>query len=245
MNTNSKTVDGGAAFAATRWTLVLKARVDDSPAAAKALAELCQLYWYPLYAYVRRRGYASHDAQDLAQEFFARLIEKQKLAGLSCEGGKFRSFLLTAMNHFLTDEWKRAEAQKRGAHRIVSLDAGEAETRYRIEPADALTPERVFARNWALTLLDVVYRRLKQEFENDSKGALFDALSFALTGERSAVPYAELCDRLGMTESALKVAVHRLRRRYREVLREEVAQTVAGPEEVEEELRDLLRAVSG
>lgn len=237
--------DNSSKFSPTRWTMVLSARAPDSTEAAAALAELCRVYWFPLYAYVRRKGHQPQDAQDLTQEFFARLIEKRKLAGLVREKGKFRSFLLTAMNNFLTDEWKRAEAQKRGAHQIISLDAAQAETRYRLEPADTLTPEKIFAKNWALTLLKVVYERLQKEFADDGKAAQFDALSFALTGDKSAVPYAELSAKLAMSESAVKVAVHRLRQRYREVLRDEVGQTVDSPEEIEAELRDLMRALAG
>jgi len=225
--------------------LVLSARAPDSPQAARALAELCELYWFPLYAYVRRRGYAPPDAQDLTQEFFARLLEKRKLAGLTREKGKFRSFLLTALNHFLLDEWKRGQAQKRGAQQTISLDTGSAETRYRLEPADTLTAEKVYEKQWALTLLNTVFCRLQQEYGAAGKGGLFKELEFALTGARSSVPYDELSARLKMSESAVKVAVHRLRRRYREVLREEVAQTVNGAEEVEAELRDLLRALAG
>ena len=236
---------GARQFVTTRWTMVLAAGHRSSPDSRKALATLCETYWFPLYAYVRRRGHAAHDAQDLTQEFFARLLEKEKLAGLTRDKGKFRSFLLTAMNHFLVDEWKRAAAQKRGANQIISLDAAAAETRYRLEPADPLTAEKVFEKQWALTLLDVVFQRLQKEYGAAGKGALFAELQFSLMGERSAVPYAELATRLEMSESAVKVAVHRLRQRYREVLRAEVAETVAGPEEVEEELRDLLKAVAG
>lgn len=234
-----------ARFEQTRWSIVVTAADGDSTKARKALTHLCETYWYPLYAFVRREGHSAHDAQDLTQEFFARLIEKRKLAGLVREKGKFRSFLLTAMNNFLTDEWKRAEAQKRGAHQIISLDAAQAETRYRLEPADTLTPEKIFAKNWALTLLKVVYERLQKEFSDDGKAAQFEALSFALTGDKSAVPYAELSAKLSMSESAVKVAVHRLRQRYREVLRDEVGQTVDSPEEIEAELRDLMRALAG
>ena len=243
--TRSTKTRGGAQFAPTRWTLVLAARVPNTPVATRALAELCELYWYPLYAYVRRRGYAPADAQDLTQGFFARLLEKQKLAGLTREKGKFRSFLLTALNNFLLDEWKKGQAQKRGAQQTISFDTTTAETRYGLEPADALTPERVFEKQWALTLLDTVFRRLQHEYVTAGKGRLFKELEFALTGARSSVPYDELSARLKLSESAVKVAVHRLRRRYREVLREEVAQTVNEPAEVEAELRDLLRAVAG
>src|SRR5712671_2248655 len=199
---NFETVAKGARqFVTTRWTMVLAAGHRSSPDSRKALAALCKTYWYPLYAYVRRRGQAAHDAQDLTQEFFARLLEKQKLAGLTRDKGKFRSFLLTAMNHFLVDEWKRAEAQKRGAHQVISLDAAAAETRYRLEPADSVTAEKMFEKQWALTLLDVVYKRLQQEYVASGKGGLFTDLNFSLTGERSAVPYAELAARLAMSES--------------------------------------------
>lgn len=245
METHSTTVAGGAAFTPTRWTLVLTARAADSPEARKALAELCQLYWRPLYFYVRRRGYTRPDAQDLTQGFFERLIEKQRLAGLTRDRGKFRSFLLTALNHFLTDEWKREQAHKRGAHQVLSLDAASAETLYQLVPASTLTPEKLFEKQWALTLLNTVFDRLKSEHEAAGKGMLFTELNFALTGDRSAMPYGELAGRLGMREGAVKVAVHRLRRRYREVLRSEVAQTVAGPEEVEEELLALFTALAG
>lgn len=236
---------GEARFAPTRWTLVLTVGSPEAPEAAKALAELCQLYWYPLYAYVRRRGSSPADAQDLTQEFFARLLEKRKLAGLTREKGKFRSFLLTALNHFLTDQWKQAKARKRGAGQVISLDAMAAESRYGLEPADTWTPEKLFARQWALTVLNVVFAALQTEYEAAGKGALFGELNFSLAGDRGGVPYAELAGRLGMSVGAVKVAVHRLRRRYREVLRAQVAQTVAGPEEVEEELRDLMRALAG
>lgn len=224
---------------------MLSAGRSDSTHARDALAKLCQTYWYPLYAYVRQRGSSPADAQDLTQEFFARLLEKKTLGAVTREKGRFRSFLLTALNHFLVDEWKKARAQKRGGGQIVSLDAREAETRFGHEPADSVTPEILFEQNWALALLDLVYRRLQREHEAEGKAALFDALRFSLTGERSSVPYAELAARLGMPENTVKVSVHRLRRRYRELLREEVAHTVTTPEEIEEELRCLFRALAG
>lgn len=245
MDTHNTMSKDGTGFATTRWTLVLSARAGDSPTAAKALAELCQLYWCPLYAYVRRRGYTPHDAQDLTQDFFTRLIEKHKLAGLTRERGKFRSFLLTALKHFLTDEWKRGRAKKRGAHQIVSLDELTAETRYRLAPADTMTPEKVFERQWALTLLNSVFERLKTEYEQAGKGALFAELNFALAGERDAVPYGEVASRLAISEGAVKVAVYRLRQRYREVLRAEVAETVEGQKDIDAELQDLLAALAG
>ena len=231
-------------FVTTHWSVVLAAGRDDTPRASDALAKLCQTYWYPLYAYVRQRGYAPHDAQDLTQEFFARLLAKNTLAAITREKGKFRSFLLTALNHFLVDEWKKARARKRGGGRVVSLDARDAETRFGREPIDALTPERLFEQNWALSLLDSVYGRLQREYERDDKGALFQELKFCLTGARSSVPYAGLAARLNMPENTVKTTVHRLRQRYRELLRAEVAHTVASPSEVEEELRALFRALS-
>lgn len=232
------------AFVTTHWSAVLTAGRRDTTRARAALAELCQAYWYPLYAYVRQRGHSPQDAQDLTQEFFARLLQKNALGKVTREGGRFRSFLLGAMNHFLVDEWRKARAGKRGGGRIVSLDARDAEARFSREPVDRVTPERLFEQNWALALLDRVYGRLRSEYEADGKGELFVALKFSLTGSRSAVPYAKLAAGLGLAEGTVKAAVHRLRRRYRELLREEVAHEVAGPGEVEEELRCLFRALA-
>ncbi len=231
-------------FVTTHWSIVLTAGSKDTGRAHDALAKLCQTYWYPLYAYVRQRGYPSHDAQDLTQEFFARLLEKNVLRAVTREKGKFRSFLLTALNRFLTDEWRKARAQKRGGGQVVSLDARDAETRFNHEPADKVTPEKLFEQNWALALLHLVYDRLQQEYRENGKEALFEALKFCLTGDRSAVPYAELAGRLKLSENTVKVSVHRLRQRYRELLREEVAHTVAGQSEVEEELNCLFRALA-
>jgi len=225
--------------------VVLTAGRTDTTRAREALARLCQTYWYPLYAYVRHRGHSPEDAQDLTQEFFARLLEKNTLGRVTRGRGKFRSFLLGTMNHFLVDEWKRASAQKRGGGQpVLSLDAHDAETRFGREPVDKVTPERLFEQNWALALLDTVYHRLRREYETSGRGHLFDTLKFSLTGDRSTMPYAELAKRLGLTENTVKVTVHRLRQRYRELLREEVAQTVASPGEVEEELRGLFRALA-
>ena len=232
-------------FVTTHWSVVLAAGHGDTARAGDALAELCETYWYPLYAYIRRRDYSPHDAEDLTQEFFARLLAKNTLGAISREKGKFRSFLLTALNHFLVDEWKKARAQKRGAGRIASLDAYEGETRFSREPAAALTPEKLFEQNWALALLDTVYGQLQREYEAAGKGALFQELKSCLTGARSSVPYADLAVRLRMAENTVKTSVHRLRLRYRELLRAEVAHTVASPAEVEEELRCLFRALAG
>ena len=163
--------------------------------ARDALATLCQVYWYPLYAYVRRRGYSPHDAQDLTQGFFARLLEKNTLRTITREKGKFRSFLLSALNHFMVDEWKKARARKRGGGGIISLDARDAETRLGREPVDALTPEKSFEQNWALALLETVYQRLQREYETEGKATLFNELKSCLVGVRSSVPYAELAGR--------------------------------------------------
>jgi len=212
--------------------------------AQAALSRLCQSYWYPLYAYVRRRGYIPQDAEDLTQEFFARLFRNETLSGFSREGGRFRSFLLKSMSHFLTDEWRRARVQKRGGGQIISLDVASAECRYGIEPVDTHTPETLYDRAWALVLLDTVFHRLRNEYARAGKVALFEEIKFCLTGQRNAIPYAELASRINQPENTLKTQVHRLRQRYRELLREEVAQLVASPTEVEEELRSLFRAMS-
>lgn len=230
-------------FATTHWSVVLTAGSTETTRAREALSRLCHTYWYPLYAYVRRRGSSPQDAEDLTQEFFARLLRKESLSHLTREGGRFRSFLLKSMNRFITDEWRRAHAQKRGAGKIISLDAASAESRYSIEPADRHTPETLYDRAWALVLLDAVFHRLREEYARGGKAALFDELKFCLTGQRSAIPYVELASRLNQPENTVKTQVHRLRQRYRELLREEVAQIVASPSEIEEELRSLCGAL--
>jgi RNA polymerase sigma-70 factor (ECF subfamily) len=224
---------------------VLTAGRSDTTRAQDALAKLCQTYWHPLYAYVRRRGYSPEDAQDLTQEFFARLLERNAMATVSPKKGRFRSFLLASMNHFLSDEWDKARAQKRGAGKIVSLDTQSAETWLSQQPSENLTPEKAFELRWAITLLEQVYRRLEQEHRKEGKAELFESLRATLAGPRNSAPYAELGARLGMNEGAVKVAVHRLRQRYRALLRETIAETVASAEEIDEELRDLLRIVAG
>jgi len=243
----SDSVPGPAArFAETHWSLVLTAaRGGDSTRAGDALAALCQTYWYPLYAFVRRQGHAPHDAQDLTQEFFARLLAKNWLADVNRERGKFRSFLLAAMKHFLANEWDKANAQKRGGGApLLSLDTESAEGRYSLEPADTTTADKLFERRWALTLLDRVLARLKEEHSTPTKRAHFDVLKGCLTGGRGDTPYAELAAKLGMSEGAVKVAAHRLRQRYRELLRAEIASTVGTAAEVDEELRYLFAALS-
>jgi len=234
-----------AVFVTTHWSVVLTAGLSDSTRAQAALANLCQAYWYPLYAYVRRRGYGPHDAQDLTQEFFARLLQQNWLAQADRERGRFRTFLLSALNHFLTNEWHKAQAQKRGGGvQTVPLQLDTAETRYGQEPADRLAPDQVYERRWAIALLDQVLDRLRAEHVVGHKTALFETLKPCLIGDRPAQPYATLAAQLGLSEGAVKVAVHRLRQRYRQLLREEIAHTVATSGEVEEEMRYLLAVLA-
>ena len=234
-----------ARFATTRWSTVLAARGAVSPESDQALARLCERYWYPLYAYVRRRGNNSADAQDLTQSFFARLLERKLLKQIAPEGGRFRSYLLTALKHFLTDEWEKGQAQKRGGgQRILSIDEQTAENRYKIEPVDTLDPERLFERRWAMTLLETTLARLEEEYRASGKAEWFSQLRDVLLEEANAPGYAEIASRLGASEGAVKVAVHRMRKSFRRLLREEIADTVAGPEEVDEEIRHLFAALS-
>ncbi|MFO1488586.1 MAG: RNA polymerase sigma factor [Verrucomicrobiota bacterium] len=235
-----------AVFATTHWSVVLSAGSHhDTTRARDALARLCQRYWYPLYAYVRRRGHSAHDAQDLTQAFFEQLLRRQSLAAADPERGKFRSFLLTAMNHFLASEWKKAVAQKRGGgSQTLSLDWAAAAERFDLEPATDVSPDRIFEKQWAVTLLAEVLDRLEREYRAEEKGGLFAAIKETLTGRRESQPYAELAEKLGMNESALKVAVHRLRRRYRELIRAEIANTLEETEDVDTELQHLFRVLT-
>lgn len=233
-----------AVFATTHWSVVLTAGKTDTTRAQDALAKLCRIYWRPLYAYVRRRGYSAHDAEDLTQEFFARLLERNDVATVSPERGKFRSYLLGAMNHFLSDEWDKARAQKRGGGKIIHLDTTVAEAMHAEISDDTLSPEKLFDQRWAITVLEEVHERLRREHERDGKSEQFEALRFSLMGERSAVPYSELATELGMSEGAVKVAVHRLRQRYRTLLRELIAETVATPDEIKDELSYLMQALA-
>jgi RNA polymerase sigma factor (sigma-70 family) len=231
-------------FATTRWSLVVAAQQGAAPEAHDALADLCRLYWYPLYAYIRRRGHDTNQAEDLTQAFFARLLEKDGLAAVTPARGRFRSFLLAACQNFLANERERANALKRGGGRVVSLDLGDADGRYRREPDHSETPERLFERRWALTLLARVLGRLREDYEAAGKGRLFEALKGQLTGDGTA-PYAALGEELGMTQAAVKTAVHRLRRRYGELLREEIGETVATQAEIDSEIQALFRALAG
>lgn len=235
---------GNDLFVTTRWTMILRAHGTDTTAARAGLAELCQSYWYPLYAYVRRSGYSAHDAEDLTQGFFERLLRLDSLRQVSGDQGKFRAFLLASLKHFLADRHDFASAQRRDARRTISLDANEAEERYRTIPGETLTADQVFERQWAITLLESVMQRLAREYENSGRGTLFSELRFAITGEKSALPYRELAARVAMSEEAVRVAIHRLRQRYRVALREELAHTVTNEAEVNEELRELRRILS-
>jgi RNA polymerase sigma factor (sigma-70 family) len=237
---------GAAPFALTRWSVVLAAGRGESVHSRDALEQLCRTYWHPIYAFVRRRGYSPPDAQDLTQEFFARLLEKNYLGNVDRSKGRFRSFLLASLKHFLANEWDKAKAQKRGGHHVlIPIDVRSAETSYALEPVENVTPETIFERRWALALLQNVLAQLRAEYLREGKTKLFDQLRSTLTGERQTLPYAEIGTRLQMSEAAVKVAVHRLRQRYRELLRKEIAHTVSGPEEVEDEMRGLFAALGG
>lgn len=234
---------GGPRFVTTHWTAVTAAGQRDTTQAREALGGLCQNYWLPLYAYARRRGYLPPDAEDLTQEFFAQLIEKRTVQAADRAKGRFRSFLLTAFKHFLAHEWEKARAEKRGGRvRFIPLPGGTAETHYAPEPASHDTPDRAFDRQWALSLLEVVLGRLRQEYAERGREPLFLGLRETLKAG-AEVRYAELATSLGMSDGAVKVAAHRMRRRYRELLREEIGRTVGSPALVEEELRDLFAAL--
>lgn len=242
----SSTIRPQPVFVTTRWSVVLAAGHGDTTHARDALSHLCQTYWYPLYAYARRRGCSSHDAQDLTQEFFARLLAGKWLAQADQQRGRFRTFLLSAMQHFMANEWNRAHAQKRGGKDpILSLNDETAEQRYQREPLEKNTPESLFERGWALSLLNDVLRRLETEYASDGKREWMEAMRPALIADRDAINYANIAGKLGMTETAARVAVHRLRQRYRRLIQAEVASTVAGPEEVAEEMRHLFQTLAG
>jgi RNA polymerase sigma factor (sigma-70 family) len=240
-----KETPGQAAFAATHWSVVLAAGRSDTPRAQAALEDLCRTYWHPLYTYARRRGHSAEDAQDLTQDFFAHLLEHNRMGTVSPEKGRFRSFLLASMNHFLSDEWDKARAQKRGGGTVTFVDLEEAETKLGQQAAGSLSPEAAFERRWALTLLERVYEGLAEEYRRQGKLEWFEELRGTLAGAGGTARYAELAERLGMTEGAVKVAVHRLRHRYRELLRAMVAETVSTPEEVQDELRFLMQSLAG
>jgi RNA polymerase sigma factor (sigma-70 family) len=232
------TLPGSSQFPATRWTLVIAAGDPRRKEARSALVSLCENYWYPLYAYLRRRGYPADQAQDLTQEFFLRVVEGRYLDRADPEKGRFRSFLLTSLKFFVSDEKDRQRAEKRGGGAVLSLESSSGEERYRREPVHDETPERIFERRWALSVLDRVVERLRIEFVQHGRSEHFERLKVFLLGHGDA-PYALLAQEMNTSEGALKVAIHRLRKRYRELFRQEIADTVADPAEVESELRFL------
>ena len=234
----------GAQFHTTHWSVVLAAGTELSSQAGAALERLCRAYWYPLYAYVRRRGFRPQDAEDLTQSFFTRLLEKNYLADADRSRGRFRTFLLAALGHFLADEWDKSQSQKRGGGvTLLSFDAEMAEKNYHLEPVDHLDPQTLFERRWVSTLFTRVLDRLEQEHRDTGRSELFDTLKNFLTGERDDTSYATAARRLNLTENAVKQAAHRLRRRYREIFRDEIAQTLADPGELDDEVRHILAVI--
>jgi RNA polymerase sigma factor (sigma-70 family) len=246
MMTNGETIHtlpGSSQFPATRWTLVIAAGDPRRKEARSALASLCENYWYPLYAYLRRRGYPADQAQDLTQEFFMPMLEGRYLDRADPEKGRFRSFLLTSLKFFVADEGDRNRAYKRGGGAVLPLEFSSGEERYQREPAHDETPERIFERRWALSVLDRVVERLREEFVHHGRPEHFERLKVFLLGQSDS-PYATLAREMNTSEGALKVAIHRLRKRYRELFRQEIADTVADPAEVESELRYLAAALT-
>ncbi len=233
-------------FTTTHWSVVLAAGHSTAPGAHQALDSLCRTYWPPLYAYVRRQGCGPEEAQDLTQEFFARFLAKKYFGHADQAQGKFRTFLLTSLRHFLVSEWRKTASQKRGDGCVAfSLDAQAAEAGYAAEPADEATPETLYEKRWAVTLMEHVMARLGEEHVVAGNGPLFEKLKDCIWGESGAAAYAAMAARLGLSEGAVKVSVHRLRQRCRELLRAEVAQTVTRPEDVDDELRHLVAVFSG
>ena len=237
---------GPAQFATTHWSVVLAAGNQNFPNQTEALEKLCRTYWYPLYAYVRRRGWGPEDAQDLTQEFFTRLLKKNYPAQADPAKGKFRSFLLLTLNHFLADEFDRATTHKRGGGQVfISLDQDVAEGRYRQELSADLTPEKLFERRWAQSIVEQALKRLRAEFGAETQPEAYAVLKAFEPGEQITLSYAEAASRLGISESAVKSKVHRLRQRHRELIREEIAQTVSTVTEIDEELRHLITVLGG
>jgi RNA polymerase sigma factor (sigma-70 family) len=248
VSAENPTPNTGAArgiFATTHWTAVLAAGRGSSPQADVALEELCRSYWYPLYAFVRRQGHSREDAEDLTQGFFARLLEKNYLEGVSSDRGKFRSFLLMAFKRFVANEWDHANRQKRGGGAMpLSLDWQDADQRYQIIPVDALSPDKLYDRAWAVTVLEQVITRLRDESAAEGRTRQYEQLKAFLMVGKSDIPYAQAAAALELTEGAVRVAVHRLRQRYRELLRKEIAQTLSDPAQINEEMQALFSALS-
>jgi len=233
-------------FATTHWSVVLQAGGEFTPESQTALEKLCRGYWYPLYVHVRRLGWAVDDAKDLTQQFFARFLERKYIELADPERGRFRSFLLTSLKRFLADEWDKLQTQKRGGgQRAISWDDFDPEERYRHEPAENLTPDRIYEKRWAGILLDGVLNQLRSEYEKAGRASEFNQLKSFVWGDGHTGTYAEVGARMKVEENAVKVAVHRLRKRFREQLRLEVLKTVSSPEEVDAELRHLRSLLSG
>ena len=230
-------------FATTHWSVVRAAAAPDATDYKKALETLCRTYWFPLYAYLRRQGHNSDSAEEYTQAFFAQLLDKKGLRLADPKRGKFRSFLLAALKHFLANQRKRAKARKRGGDRkIFPLDFQNAETQFVMEPADHLSPEKLFERAWALTIIERTMERLRNESATAGKQGLFDSLKIYLTTDKAAVPYRQVAQKLRMSEPAVRVAVHRLKRRYRDIRRSEIADTVTTDNQIDQEIRDLFAA---
>jgi RNA polymerase sigma-70 factor (ECF subfamily) len=235
-----ETHPGNIAFNTTQWSVVLAAQ-GQSTAADEALEKLCRTYWRPLYAFVRREGRGVEEAQDLTQAFFARLLERRDFDAVRREKGRLRSYLLVALKNFLANEWQRARAIKRGEGRaLIPLNELLAHAGAEVEPADTLSPDKIYERRWALTVLEQVLERLGHEYRNDGKGALFDRFKQLLVGEPDHLLQAQIAAELGMNENAVKQAYHRFRKRYRELLHDQIAHTVAVPGDIEDELRHLI-----
>ncbi len=233
----------GDIFATTHWTVVLAAGKKNLPEAQRALEELCKTYWFPLYAFARRRGHNKQDAEDLTQAFFAKLLEKNFLANLDSDKGKFRAFLLASLKHFLANEWDKSQAQKRGGGEVhLSLDWQTADTKFQVAATAEPSPDKAFDREWALALLAKVIERLQKECEADGKLKLFEQLKIFLTAGKGESAQSEVAKTLGMEEVAVRVAIHRLRKRYRVLLRDEISQTLADPAQVNDEMRALFGA---
>jgi RNA polymerase sigma-70 factor (ECF subfamily) len=244
--TESGVVQQSPVFASTHWSVVLGAGDTRSPQAEAALTRLCQTYWLPVYAFVRKRGHSPEQAQDITQAFFANFLEKQHVTKANRERGRFRSFLMTSVENFLRSENDRSHAQKRGGgRRLISLDEQDAESRYLCEPTTEMDPAKAFEERWAATLLGTVLSRLQAEFGATGRGDLLEALQEHLWGDTDSTPYPELAERFGLTLANVKITAHRLKQRYRQLLREEIAHTVALPSQIDDEIRHLMQVVSG
>jgi RNA polymerase sigma factor (sigma-70 family) len=244
-NSTPASTPPGDVFATTHWTVVLAAGKRATPQSRAALEELCSTYWFPLYAYVRRRGYTKEDAEDLTQAFFARFLARNYLAGLSADRGRFRAFLLASLKHFLINDWKKSQRRKRGGGETpLSLDWQTADTKFQVASTAEPSPDKAFDREWAVALLAKVIERLQQECEAEGKAKLFEQLKIFLTADKDESAQSKAAKSLGMEEGAVRVAIHRLRKRYRQLLRDEIAQTLADAADVDEEMRALFGAFS-